>query len=96
MIPFEEIHCPYCKGDQLQKNGKNINGCQRCRCNLCKKYFQREYRYNTYKQGVKEKIIEMTLNGSVVRDAGRVLQISKNTVVAVLKKNAKNQSVLSE
>ena len=78
MIHFEEVHCPYCKGDQLQKNGKNINGRQRWHCKLCKKYFQREYSYNAYKQGVKEKIIEMTLNGSGVRDAGRVLQISKN------------------
>jgi len=90
MIHTEDIHCPYCHGNNLQKNGKSITGEQRWHCNLCTKYFQREYRYNSHKQGVKEKIIEMTLNGSGVRDIGRVLKINKNTVVAVLKKNAKN------
>ncbi|KAA6327792.1 hypothetical protein EZS27_023245 [termite gut metagenome] len=44
------------------------------------------YRYNARKQGIKDKIIEMMLNSSGVRDIGRVLKISKDTVVAVLKK----------
>jgi transposase-like protein len=74
----------------LQKNGKSPNGTQRWRCKECKKYFQLEYRYNAYIQGVKEQIIEMTLNCSGVRDIGRVLKINKNTVISVLKKNSKN------
>ena len=37
---------------------------------------------------MKEKIIELTLNSCGVRDIGRVLLISKDTVTAVLKKNA--------
>ncbi|KAA6316107.1 hypothetical protein EZS27_033540, partial [termite gut metagenome] len=44
--------------------------------------------YNARKQGIKDKIIEMTLNSSGVRDIGRVLKISKDTVVSLLKKNA--------
>ena len=86
----EVIHCPRCRGNNLQKNGKSINSIQRWRCKGCNKYFQREYRYNAYVHGIKDMIIEMTLNGSGVRDTGRVLKINKNTVVAVLKKNAKN------
>jgi len=31
---------------------------------LCKKYFQREYRYNAHQHGIKDKTIDMTLNGS--------------------------------
>jgi hypothetical protein len=31
-----------------------------------------EYRYKAWKAGTKEKIIEMTLNSSGVRDIGRV------------------------
>ena len=89
MIHTEAIHCPYCPSNSLQKNGKSITGAQRWRCTLCKRYFQREYRYND-RQGIKEKIIDMTLNGSGIRDTSRVLKINKNTVVAVLKKNAKN------
>ena len=40
-----------------------------------------------YRVGNKAKIIEMTLNSSGVRDIGRVLRISKDTVTSELKKN---------
>jgi len=89
MIHTTEILCPHCKGNNLQKNGKSITGTQRWRCKACKKYFQQEYRYNAYTQGIKERIIELTLNSSGVRDIGRALKINKNTVVAVLKKTLK-------
>jgi transposase-like protein len=65
------------------KNSKSVTGTQRWRCNQCKKYFQRSCRYNARKQGIEEKIIAMTLNSSGVRDIGRVLKISKDTVCAV-------------
>ncbi|MDR0613121.1 MAG: hypothetical protein LBG45_06530, partial [Dysgonamonadaceae bacterium] len=42
-----------------------------------------------WQAGTKEKIIEMTLNGSGVRDTGRVLKISRDTVCSVLKKNVR-------
>jgi transposase-like protein len=90
MIHTELIHCPYCNGVNLQKNGKTRNGTQRWACKECSKYFQLGYRYNACKHGVRDKILEMALNGSGVRDTGRVLKINKNTVVAVLKKNSKN------
>ena len=49
-----------------------------------------EYKNNSGRPGVKEKIVEMALNGSGTRDTGtrdtgRVLKISPNTVTAVLK-----------
>ena len=90
MIHQQTIRCPHCNGTDLQKNGKSPNGTQRWYCKACKKYFRLEYLYNACKQGVKEKIIELTLNSSGVRDIGRVLSISKDTVTAVLKKNSKN------
>jgi len=96
MIHREELHCPTCRGIDLVKNGKSPNGTQRWRCNTCKKSFQFDYRYNAHKQGVKEKIIEMTLNSSGVRDIGRVLKISKDTVCSVLKKNAKNEPLFPD
>ena len=70
----------------MVKNGHNENGIQRWHCNTCKKYFQLEYRYNACKPGVKEKIIELTMNSSGVRDISRTLQINKNTVISELKK----------
>jgi transposase-like protein len=87
MVHYQKIHCMKCDGTDLQKNGKSLEGTQRWFCKDCKSYFRLEYRYNACKKGVKEKIIEMTLNSSGVRDTGRVLQISKNTVTSVLKKN---------
>jgi transposase-like protein len=87
MVHYQKIHCTQCDGTDLQKNGKSLEGTQRWFCKECKSYFRLEYRYNACKKGVKEKIIEMTLNSSGVRDTGRVLQISKNTVTSVLKKN---------
>jgi transposase-like protein len=96
MVHHQTIHCPSCQGADLQKNGKSPNGTQRWYCKTCKQYFRLEYRYNVYKPGVKEKIIEMTLNSSGVRDIGRVLLISKDTVCSVLKKNAENEPILSD
>ena len=96
MIHQQRIQCSHCQGTDLQKNGKSPNGTQRWYCKACKRYFRLDYRYNACKKGVKEKIIEMTLNSSGVRDTGRVLSISKDTVCTVLKKNAKNEPLLSD
>src|SRR3990172_8504922 len=85
-------YCPHCRGVDLVKNGHSRNSTQRWRCNTCKKSFQMEFRYNAHKAGIKESILKYTLNSSGVRDISRILQIDKNTVIAVLKKNSKNQS----
>jgi transposase-like protein len=61
MIHHQQIQCPHCGGNDLQKNGKSGDVTQR-RFKGSKKYFRLEYRYNAYRQGVKEKIIEKTLN----------------------------------
>jgi transposase-like protein len=95
MEHYQKILCPQCSEADLHKNGRCSNGTQRWYCKGCKKYFRLDYSYNAYKPGVKEKIIDMTLNSSGVRDIGRVLNISKDTVCAVLKKNAKNEPLLS-
>jgi len=84
----QNILCPHCGSKNLQKNGHRTNGTQCWRCNECRKSFQQEYRYNARKQGVKEQIIELTLNSSGVRDISRILKISRNTVSSELKKNA--------
>ena len=82
------VTCIHCESDDLVKNGHSENNTQRWQCNNCKKSFQLEYRYNAWRPGVKEQIIELTMNSSGVRDISRTLQINKNTVISVLKKNA--------
>jgi transposase-like protein len=95
MKHYHTIVCPFCSKDDLVKNGHSVTGEQRWRCNNCKKSFQLEYKYNAWKPGVKETIIQQTLNSSGVRDTGRNLRINKNTVVSVLKKNAQCEPLLS-
>jgi IS1 family transposase len=45
-----------------------------------------EYYYKAYEPGIKEKIVEMAINSSGIRDTARVLNINKNTVIRTLKK----------
>ena len=87
MKQFVQLHCRYCQSDDLVKNGHSENGTQRYRCKSCNKSFQLTYSYNAWKPGTKDQIDEMTLNSSGVRDIGRTLKISPNTVVRHLKKN---------
>ena len=94
MLHTTALHCSHCQSNDLVKNGKSSNGTQKWQCNSCKKHFRIDYRYKAWQVGTKEKIIEMTLNSSGVRDIGRLLHISKDTVCAVLKKNAKNEPLL--
>jgi transposase len=89
MKQYHTIICPFCKHDDLVKNGHDKSGTQRWRCNHCKKCFQPAYKYKARKPGIKEAIIQQTLNISGVRDISRNLKINRNTAVAVLKKTLK-------
>lgn len=82
------IECRHCGGQDVVKNGHRSNGTQRWRCNGCKKSFQLRYTYHAHKPGVKEQILEQTLNSSGVRDISRNLKIDKNTVIATLRKKS--------
>jgi transposase-like protein len=93
MKHYNVIVCTHCGSDDLVKNGHRKDGTQRWHCNKCKKYFQYEFHYNACKPGVKEQIIELTMNSSGVRDISRTLLINKNTVIAVLKKNTTNKPI---
>jgi transposase-like protein len=72
MIHQQAIHCPSCDKTDLRKNGKCTNGAQRYFCKSCQKQIRLTYSYNACKPGIKEKIIELTLNSSGVRDTGRI------------------------
>ncbi len=86
---YVKVLCPHCGSDDVVLHGKSTTGKQRllCRNAECShKTFQLDYTYNAYNPGVKQKVIDMAMNGSGTRDTGRVLGISKDTVTSVLKK----------
>jgi transposase-like protein len=86
------LHCPYCQGIDIVKNGKTPQRKQRyqCREELCSRTFILDYAYAGQSRRVKEQIIDMALNGSGIRDTARVLHISTSTVIKELKKSNRN------
>ena len=87
------VHCPYCHRDQVCKHGQNKQGVQRYRCQntACRRStFLLDYTNQGCKPGMKERIVEMVLNGSGIRDTARVLGISPVTVIETIKKKNAN------
>ena len=83
------VCCPHCGSDQVVKRGKTENSKQRYLCQQPEcptKTFILDYDYNGYYPEVKKQIIDMSLNGSGIRDTARVLKISPTTVISELKK----------
>jgi len=83
---LQPIKCMYCDSESIVKYGTNPKGKQRLKCKECKKTFQQEYSSNAAKFDTKLMVVKMSLNGSGIRDISRVLEISPNTVLAVLQK----------
>ena len=76
----------------MVKYGKTSNGKERFRCSQsarCGRTFLRSYAYPGCLPAVKQQIVEMTLNGSGIRDIVRVLQVGPNTVLKELKKSGR-------
>ena len=87
------ITCPYCQSDNIIKHGKTKANKQRycCQNEDCEiKTFILDYTYNGCLKETKKIIVDMAMNGSGIRDTGRVLNISPNTVVNTLKKKNLN------
>lgn len=83
------VCCPNCKQTNVVKCGTTEQGKQRyacCATDCPTKTFILEYSYAGCLPEVKEKVIDMALNGSGFRDTARVLKISPTTVIRALKK----------
>src|SRR5215510_849123 len=86
------VRCPYCQRDQVVKRGKTDTGKQRYRCQnpACShQSFLLDPAYKGRLPEVKRQVIELSLNGSGIRDTARVLQISTATVIHELKKKGR-------
>ncbi len=81
-----QVQCRFCtQTKSVRKHGTGSAGFPRFRCLDCNKSFQLDYAYEARKPGVREKIVEMAMNSSGVREKGRVLNVSYNTVLSTLK-----------
>ncbi|EPM5584768.1 IS1-like element transposase [Vibrio vulnificus] len=81
-----QVQCRFCHQTKpVRKHGTGHAGFPRFRCLDCNRSFQLEYAYEARKPGVKEKIVEMAMNSSGVRETGRVLNVAYNTVLTTLK-----------
>ena len=77
----------------MVKRGKTEQGKQRYLCinmECAAKTFILDYSYNGSLPEVKNKIVDMAINGSGIRDTARVLEVSPNTVINELKKRIKS------
>jgi transposase-like protein len=73
------------------KGGKTKAGQQHYKCQNtdCPHYsFQLELLYKGRAPAIQEQIVDMSLNGSGVRDTARVLKINPTTVINTLKKKS--------
>ena len=87
------MRCPHCQSEAVMKYGKASNGKERFRCQQsarCGRTFLQSYAYPGCLPTVKQQIVEMTLNGSGVRDITRVLHVGPNTVLKELKKSRRS------
>lgn len=84
-----EVNCRYCsQTDGVVRNGKSPTGHQKYYCRHCQRSFRLAYIYKASQQGTAEKVVEMAMNGSGVRDTARVLGISTATVMKHLKNSS--------
>ena len=80
--------------EKTSKYGKSGEGKQRYLCQdqeCCGKTFIRDYSDLGRLPQIKEQIIEMSLNGSGIRDIARVLKISPSTVIEEIKKGNRTE-----
>jgi len=90
-MAFVQVQCPDCYRTDVVQYGKQANGTQRYRCNNRdgpRTIFLLQYQDKGRLPAVRQQIVDMTLNGSGVRDIVRVLRVSSATVIDVLKKKA--------
>lgn len=89
---LKAVMCPECEEiEKIKKRGKTKQGKQRFSCyniDCNTNSFIDDYTYLGRRKDIKEKIIDMAVNGSGIRDTARVLKISINTVINTIKKKA--------
>ncbi|HEX8492450.1 MAG TPA: IS1 family transposase [Pyrinomonadaceae bacterium] len=84
----KEITCPRCSRGNIIKHGTTRAGKQRYRCKHCRRQFIINYTYCGHNSTVRQLIVPLSLNGCGIRDISRVLHLSTNTVLKLLRRHA--------
>ena len=83
------VQCPECESHEVVRYGRQANGESRYRCNnvACERsiFFVRYHKIGRLPE-VKWQRVDMTLNGSGIRDTARVIGVSPTTIMSPLKK----------
>jgi len=83
-----KVACPFCASTHVVKRGKTSNGKQRYGCGneACDhSTFILDYSYLGCLPDIKDRILDMAVNASGIRDTARVLDISPGTVLSTLR-----------
>ena len=86
---LQVLYCSYCQGTDIVRHGMTRQGKQRYRCRQCLegrgRTFLLEYSYAGQSPDIKQQIVDMAMNASGIRDTARVLRISTDTVLTILR-----------
>ena len=95
-MAMTKIKCIHCESEEVVRNGKRAKEIQSLKCKNCGRCFRESYLNNGAKLETKRMIINMSVNGSGIRDISRVLKISKDTVMKTLKKQKRSSRMLTQ
>lgn len=84
--------CPHCESDALVHNGRAPNGKQKYLCRACKKQSRENPTPHAYPDERKEEILRAYEERSSLRGLERIFGVSRDTVIAWIKKSRKAAS----
>jgi transposase-like protein len=81
------VHCPYCESDALVRNGRAPNGKQKYLCRTCHRQSRENPIPHTYSEERREEILRAYEERSSLRGLERTFGVSRNSVIAWIKKS---------
>src|SRR5271167_2772704 len=86
------VHCPHCGSDALVHNGRAPNGKQKYLCRACQRQSREHPTPHAYTQERKEEILRAYEERSSLRGLEQTFGVSRNTVIAWIKKSRQTAS----
>jgi transposase-like protein len=87
------VHCPHCSSEALVQNGHAPNGKQKYLCRGCKRQSRENPTPHAYPEERREEILRAYEERSSLRGLERTFGVSRNTVIAWIKKSRKAASL---